>query len=238
MTAKMSAKMSATMSSKVSPKVCTRMWIAVVRSPAGALLALLIPLTLLVNACGDSVAARPAPDGGGETATLRLNEIMSNDDGTAIDEEGEVGDWIELVNAGTESVELADFALSDGHHPPHPLPQQSLAAGDTVLFWADQSPEQGDHHLDFRSSRGEHIVLTNASRGVTVDEVVVGPLALNQAYGRFPDGSGAFARCNYATPARLNGAHCGPPKPPIFHRTWCLRRLPGLPRRRRHRPWP
>ena len=181
------------------------------------LLALIVAPAILVNACGDGTAARVVPDGGpgGATATLRLNEIMSNDDGTAIDEEGEVGDWIELVNAGTEPVQLADFALSDAHHAPQRLPAQSLAAGATVLFWADQSPEQGDHHLGFKiSSSGEHIVLTNDSGAVTVDDVVVGPLALNEAYGRFPDGRGAFARCNYATPARLNGDRCGPPKPP------------------------
>ncbi|MEO8213817.1 MAG: hypothetical protein ABI560_11520, partial [Myxococcales bacterium] len=79
-------------------------------------------------------------------------------------------------NAGTEPVQLADFALSDAHHAPQPLPAQSLAAGATVLFWADQSPEQGDHHLGFKiSSRGEHIVLTKDAGAVTVDEVVAGP---------------------------------------------------------------
>ncbi len=148
------------------------------------------------------------------STSLRLNEVVSNDDGTAIDELGETDDWIELVNTGAEPVDLSAFTLGNGNHEPQALPPIILSAGQTVLFWADQSPEQGDHHLAFKiSSAGEHIIL-NDQAGRTVDQVVVPALDVNQAYARFADGNGAFVRCNYATPGRLNGDHCGPPVPP------------------------
>src|SRR4051794_12386761 len=52
-------------------------------------------LALLVTACG----------GGGkvvkERGPLRINEVMADDEGgTAIDELGRLGDWVELVNTG------------------------------------------------------------------------------------------------------------------------------------------
>lgn len=188
--------------------------------PARVTLSVISVSAVLIAGCGTR-QVHPRDGGSGDagdavnrTSALRLNEIMSNDDGTAIDEQGEVEDWIELINSGTEPIELAGYTLTDGDHPPQPLPALSLAPGATVLFWADQSPEQGARHLSFKiSSAGDHIVLAD-SAGRLVDDVTVGTLEINQAYARFPDGTGVFARCNYATPARTNGAHCGPPKPP------------------------
>jgi hypothetical protein len=184
---------------------------------------LLLP-TLAWASCGGPGVRTPNDAGGdrGDTedglpplaASLRINEIVSNDDGTAIDEQGETDDWIELVNTGVAPVDLSAYTLGNGNHEPQALPLGLLEPEQTVLFWADQSPEQGDHHLAFKiSSGGEHIILGD-QYGRTVDQVVVPALDVNQAWARFADGTGTFARCDYATPGRANGDHCGPPVPP------------------------
>ena len=44
---------------------------------------------------------------------LKISEIMSVNLQTIADEDGEYSDWIEIYNAGNETVELQNFFLSD-----------------------------------------------------------------------------------------------------------------------------
>ncbi len=179
--------------------------------------AALIPLLSLAAGCGGGGAT--TTDGGTDVplppivAGLRINEVVADDDGTCIDEAGETEDWIELVNTGTAPIALSAFTLGDGKRT-QALPAESLAPGERVQFWADEDVAQGPHHLRFKISAGGEDVILRDRTGVVVDQVAVPALALNQAYARFPDGTGAFARCAYATPTRVNGGACGPPRPP------------------------
>ena len=73
-------------------------------------------LVLVPAACGGGSAGKPKDP-------LRINEVMTNDEGgTAIDEVGQIGDWIELCNTGATAVDLSVYTLSDGQHPDMPLP--------------------------------------------------------------------------------------------------------------------
>src|SRR5262245_8263020 len=118
-------------------------------------------LALLAAACGGGTAAKPKDP-------LRINEVMANDEGgTAIDEVGQIGDWIELVNTGAIAVDLSVYTLSDGTHPDAPLPPRLLGAGATILLWADGKPNRGDTHLDFKiDADGESLVLKNGAGAV------------------------------------------------------------------------
>ena len=44
---------------------------------------------------------------------IRINEVMSSNGGVITDSDGDTSDWIELYNAGTASVNLKGFGLSD-----------------------------------------------------------------------------------------------------------------------------
>jgi hypothetical protein len=149
---------------------------------------------------------------GALTGGLQINEICPDDDGFQIDELGQVDDWIELRNGGPSAIDLAGFALGDGGRG-HRLPARRLGPGETALFWADGSPEQGPAHLDFKlAARGGRVELRDLA-GALTDAVDYPALDTNVALARFPDGAATLSACRYATPGRPNGARCAPPPP-------------------------
>lgn len=160
--------------------------------------------------CGKT---EPAVPGHSEVA-LRINELMASNDGVWIDELGNTDDWIELLNTGDTALQLGELRIEDDGMQPVPLPDRTLQPGETLLLWADGSPEEGALHLDFKlSADGDAVRLTDA-RGALIDEVRFGPQAPNESLARLPDGAGEPESCRYATPARLNGDGCAAPAPP------------------------
>ena len=157
----------------------------------------------------DGGAPDGGPDGGGPVV-LRVSELMASNDGAWIDQQGEVDDWLELVNASDGDVDLGDFEITDGDGW-HVLPARTLAPGEVVLLWADDELDEGDDHLPFELDRdGERVVVRGAD-GTVQDDVTFPALETNIAYARY---DGALARCAWATPTRANGDTCGPVPPP------------------------
>ncbi|WP_231864278.1 PEP/pyruvate-binding domain-containing protein [Sorangium cellulosum] len=155
------------------------------------------------------VAAAPALSG-----DLRINEVMTGNDGAWVDEVGETDDFIELVNIGQRALDLGEYALSDKSGKATRLPKLTLGPGRTALFWADDTPEQGPLHLPFKlSNSGARVALWSASCELA-DLVNVPELPRSESYARLPDGTGEPSICRYATPERENGETCGPPDPP------------------------
>lgn len=188
-----------------------------------------VGLALLLAACGGKhVEQQPPPpvvegcgfslaeyERGDEAHALRVNEVMSANDGAWVDEAGETDDFIELINTGKRALSLADYALSDKSGEATVLPKLELAPGATVLLWADNDPEQGALHLPFKlSSSGTPVLLWAAGTCELVDKVEVPALPESESYARLPDGVGDFTICRYATPERENGDSCEPPEPP------------------------
>lgn len=162
-------------------------------------------LALLLTACNDQENPPPTPEN-----YLVVNEIVSSNDGVAIDETGQPEDWIELTNTGATAINLRDYAIADSGSPFIPLPDITLAPGAFIQLWADDDPSRGPLHLPFKlSASGDKVILRDAI-GETVQNIDVPALETNQSYSRFPSGNGAFARCRYATPGKTNGAQCGP----------------------------
>jgi hypothetical protein len=141
-----------------------------------------------------------------------INEISSNNDGNAVDEQGNADDWLELVNRGPEPASLGTLTLTAGSKSAD-LPDTTLEPGARVLLWADEMPSQGPTHLPFRLSAGG-VRVTLRQNSCVMAQVDVPALATNQVYARFPDADGTFSLCRYATPSRSNGASCVPPAPP------------------------
>jgi hypothetical protein len=161
---------------------------------------------LMLTACGGTGGPEPEP----ESNSLRVNEVVSSNDGVSIDETGQTSDWIELTNTGTEPLRLSHYAIADSARKFAALPDVDLAPGGHIQLWADDSPELGSHHLPFKlSASGDRILLRNQS-GEIFEEVVIPALAANQSFSRFPSGTGAFGLCRYATPGKSNGERCAP----------------------------
>jgi len=152
--------------------------------------------------------------GGSDLPELVINEVMSQNDGAWIDDQGETDDWVELSNRSSRSLELANYGLADGSNARVRLPRRELAPGQSVLLWVDSDPSQGPLHLPFKlTAGGERLVLSDAG-GTEIDSVDVPALDVNHVYARFPSGTGALAPCRYATPGRDNGGSCAPAPPP------------------------
>ncbi len=156
--------------------------------------------------------------GGGGAGTalpleIRINEVVSNNEGVWVDEAGQTDDYVELVNPSAMRRNLGQYTLEDSSNQTL-LPPIDLEPNQIVLLWADDERAQGINHLPFKiSAAGESLALRRLD-GTLVDRVDVPALAEHHAYLRTPDASGTFVDCGWATPARENGTRCGPPPLP------------------------
>lgn len=136
----------------------------------------------------------------GPASGLRINEWMADPDSG--------DDWFELYNPSALPVPLAGLWLSDKLNNPAntQIPSQTyIAANEFLRFWADQHPEDGSTHVDFKlSNEGESIGLFTAS-GQPIDTVSFGPQTTDVSQGRLPDGTATVvAFPTSATPGESN----------------------------------
>ena len=154
-----------------------------------------------------TVVEAPAVDVGTTPTTLFINELMASNDGTIADPQGDEDDWIELLNAGSEAIDLTGMYLSDKSS--RPLKWQfpadtSIAAGGYLLVWADD--DAGDSpglHASFKlSAGGESVVLSDidARDNALIDSVDFPALAADVSYGRTPEATGPFGVLAVASP--------------------------------------
>ncbi|HEX2731206.1 MAG TPA: lamin tail domain-containing protein [Polyangiaceae bacterium] len=152
--------------------------------------------------------------------TLAFNEVMPKNDGAWIDETGETDDWIEIVNASDQSLKLTAFTIEDSSGERVAMPDMTLEPRQGVVLWADNQLDQGKLHLPFKlDSDADSLVLRSAD-GRVVDRAEWEALEPNQALARFPDATGDWAVCRYATPRHKNGKQCQPPNPPTVDPTY------------------
>jgi hypothetical protein len=129
------------------------------------------------------------PGSGGDNPPLFINEFMASNDMTIADEYGEYDDWIEVFNAGDQSVWLGNKYLTDNLTKPSKwrMPEIFIEPGEFLLFWADDDPEQGMFHTNFKLDKeGEEIGIFNDKEGV-IDQYVFGQQQTDISKGRMPD---------------------------------------------------
>ncbi|HOW68116.1 MAG TPA: lamin tail domain-containing protein, partial [Verrucomicrobiota bacterium] len=128
---------------------------------------------------------------------VTLNEFLAGNTRVLVDPaDGDYEDWIELYNAGTNSLDLSRFTLTDN------LTNANLfvfPAGTVIhpkgylLIWADEEMDQtttnGDVHANFKLAQtGEQLGLFSPE-GVLIDGFAFGPQTNNVSMGRYPDGA-------------------------------------------------
>ena len=138
---------------------------------------------------------------------LRLNEIMTGNRHTLIDEDGRSPDWVEVANVGSDAVNLGGYSLakSAGGSGAFRFPKMELEPGECVLVLADSRlrAEAGDVlHAPFRlSSSGDTLMLFNVA-GVAVDTVNIPALGGDRSYARVSEGE--WEVCSEPTPGLPN----------------------------------
>ncbi|MGI6658256.1 MAG: CotH kinase family protein [Dethiobacteraceae bacterium] len=141
--------------------------------------------------------------------SLYINEVMSSNRCTITDEDGDYADWCELYNAGTTTLNLDGYWLSDD--PTNPLrwelPAVKLAPGEYLLIFAsgkDRRDLAGPYlHTNFRLSAGETLVLSSPDLR-PIDSVEIGQLYANVSWGRHPKFHDQWFYYLTATPGLAN----------------------------------
>jgi len=140
---------------------------------------------------------------------ILINEFMSSNANTVLDEDGDSGDWIELYNASDNSVNLAGYGLSDKEENPFKwiFPEVEVPSKSWLLVWASGKDRRNPDfplHTNFSiSADGEPLILSRPS-GVVVDQVAGVQLSTDLSYGRQPDGAASCFVFTNATPGLPN----------------------------------
>jgi hypothetical protein len=151
------------------------------------------------------------------TVQLRLNEVMATNALSLEDpaEPGEFPDWFEVQNPGAAAVDVGGVYLSDDPLVPtkYQIPAGVVVpAQGRIVFYADEDPEQGPLHTNFKlAGSGESLRITDRDGVRVVDSLAFGPQVADVSYGRYPDGSGSWDFMPTPTPGLPNAPHNPPP---------------------------
>lgn len=142
----------------------------------------------------------------GAEEPVRISEALFDNAFSAIDSYGDRSDWVELYNAGAQSVSLLGYYLSDDADDPtrFALPDVTLAPGEyRLVFLSGRASTPEELHADFSVSERDDgcLLYHGATRGVDLVPWVDG-LAENVSIGRGADGAPVYYA--YPTPGQPN----------------------------------
>lgn len=149
---------------------------------------------------------------------LRISEMMSSNDSYLKGSYGTTCDWMELYNASTQDIWLADYYLTDNGKAlyRYRLPEQMLKAGEYCVILLSKDGTNLSKNYPVLplnlSSDGETLYLS--SEGKVVDYVFLPALKTDISYGR-ADGAAEFSVLASVTPNRANGAAAQISAPPV-----------------------
>jgi hypothetical protein len=148
------------------------------------------------------------------SSTLRgklfINEFMASNQTTISDEAGDYDDWIELYNAETTAVSLANLYLTDDltAESKWQFPDTVISANGYLLVWADDETGEGPLHAAFNlgAAVGEQVGLfeSSGSHMLVVDTISFGAQMPDTSYGRIPDGGDDWEFLSSPSPLAAN----------------------------------
>jgi len=127
---------------------------------------------------------------------LVINEFVASNDsiGGYQEPDGGYGDWVELYNNGSSTLNLEGLNFSDDllELDKWAFPAgASIAGGGYLIVWVDDDEDQNGIHTTFKLSKGgEDLVLSQG--GTIIDQYTYGEQETNIAEARVPNGTGNF----------------------------------------------
>ncbi len=124
-------------------------------------------------------------------STLWINEVSTSNVSTLTAFDSSTPDWIELHNAGPETISLEGYSLSDNLKKPGKLvlPDISISAGGYLVIFAsgrEGVDANGSIHAPFRlDSDGDDVVLTSPA-GQIISYLEIPKLPADVSYGLAP----------------------------------------------------
>ena len=125
-----------------------------------------------------------------EEISVRISEIMSANNRFP-NASGELADWIELHNFGTEAADLSGWGLSDRRDAVSylfPTGSTIPANGYIVVYCSGQSGTSAEARFGIRSDGGESICLWKPNTAVPCEEVLTPSLFRGESYALNDDG--------------------------------------------------
>lgn len=142
---------------------------------------------------------------------LRLNEVMLINKTNYIDSYGERSAWVEIVNTGYNSVNVAGcFLTNDISNPmkyriPSADPITLIPQQQYLVFFADGKSVHGTLHLNFTLDSINRFVALIAPDGRTlIDSVTLPTIGTDKSFVRLPNGKGEWRISELATPNSTN----------------------------------
>jgi len=149
-----------------------------------------------------SVPTEPPTNG-----PVRISEFVTDNESGLTDEDGELGDWIELYNPTGAPINLGGYQLQDSSAT-WTFPSVTLNAQSYLVVFAtskNRTAQPGNLHTNFKLSKeGEYLVLKDETGSVIGDFGTAFPAqATDYSYGRRTDGQAVYFRT--PTPGSANG---------------------------------
>ncbi len=147
----------------------------------------------------------------GQPYSIVINEFMAKNDSFIQDPNGDYDDWIEIYNTGDEAVDISGMFLTDNlsfpdkwRIPDNNTPETIIPPHGYLLIWADNEPNEGTLHANFKlSADGEEIALIDGD-GNLIDSITFGPQQPDVSYGRLSDGAESWRFFDVPSPAASN----------------------------------
>ncbi len=125
---------------------------------------------------------------------LYISEVMTQNTGSYIDDDGATPDWIEIYNASTQAMDISNYVLSDNANNPGKwrFPQgTTIESGEYILVTcsadettSDDEGQKKNLSANFNLSSDGDIVLLFDPEGGLLDKLTVGKAKPDISYGR------------------------------------------------------
>ncbi len=150
----------------------------------------------------------------GYAQTVVINELMSSNNSTILDDFGDADDWVEIYNASNTAVNIGGLYLTDDEALPTKwqIPTDftsltTIAVGGHLVIWLDAEPTEGTLHSTFKLSSSGEFLAIYANDGTTViDSLTFGAIPTDVSFGRTPDAATTWTQMQPATPGTANEA--------------------------------
>lgn len=142
--------------------------------------------------------------------TVVINEFLASNNADITDNYGEFEDWIEIYNPSSTPYNVGGLFFTDDLSVPQkyqlPVGNDStiIPAGGYLVLFADNDPQQGVRHLDFKLSTGGEQIGIFDGLGNPIDTLTYPPQNTDVSYGRSPDGSSNWVFFAQTTPGASN----------------------------------
>ncbi len=143
-----------------------------------------------------------------DNKALVINEVVSSNKRSLVDDSLGTPDWIELYNSGSVALDLSGYGVSDNLRKLHKfvIPEgTTLGPGEYLVLYATNTTDETNPMItNFGLSKsGDYIFITDAYFGL-VAQMQVPALYTDVSYARAADGT--YGYCGVPTPGAANGS--------------------------------